>query len=859
MKLPEIKDIIVTKSKDNIFMIVQQLSFNKDNIKSILEDIKKEKDNNKMVSIIIDINNLSKPINAKAIINIINIIESIKNPCNKDKVTEDQNIRIFFKKCIFESENQIYINKEILNLKLLYISDELYSMTNKLQKLFLPFKPKELILKKMKINSKIQLEDFLKFINDSSCQELTLEDIFIELIVQNNKDDKHNELNKYFYYEKGEIKIRNINEKKGKIKKLKMIDCPLFAIKKDTFKNINTYKDILIDIDENSLLNPSFITKFKINEGFSYICFDLDSYKLKEDKEKDYIDYLEDLFNIIINNNYNMKKINFKNFDISKYEYITGENLTFIDEKNWVLNNEEKEKKKKYEEYEEKINIKIDENKDKLSNVKELIFDNCSNDFMKLIFKFINSSKNELDYLKIKKCGKDYFDLQNILSLNIKNLLLFDTPLIVEKFPKNDTPHLENFKGIKGKFTHLTIKINSLEHYCNENNLDYYRTLEIITELINEENFNQNICFEMNALPIIMTFLVAKYINKDKKGIEKYIIPTDFNFKSLEERQKLIDNEHSPFKIEKLENKTITIKKNNFKNRIENFYILSSYIPKIREQRNEYGNDIFDIDTDFKNFFFVNKIKAIILKDNIFSNLSIRVKEIPLNQTIINILRVPEEDKKKPKKIFKIDFKTLNDALFRNQFSDIISFIRQYLIIISSEIITQEQFENFNIMLNFIETIKYIFDRLNQYSKEITIILDNYKEKKQFYCLLLLLKEVKKEASYYEKVFNISLKNEKDKIKSARLRIPDKKGAIQKEIGKYFLKEQNEEKRDFYWTFNYYYTSKEEKKLFDEGKDGKEIDFDDFLFKIEYSDAYNNNESDNEKIEYKMFEDFIFE
>ena len=331
MKLPEIKDIIVTKNKDNIFMIVQQLSFNKDNIKSILEDIKKEKDNNKMVSIIIDINNLSKPINAKAIINIINIIESIKNTRNKDsKVTEDQNIRIFFKNCIFESENQIYIDKEILNLKLLYISDELYSMTNKLQKLFLPFKPKELILKKMKINSKIQLEDFLKFINDSSCQELTLEDIFIELIVQNNKDDKYNELNKYFYYEKGEIKIRNINEEKGKIKKLKMIDCPLFAIKKDTFKNINTYKDILIDIDENSLLNPSFITKFKINEGFSYICFDLDSYKLKEDKEKDYIDYLEDLFNIIINDNYNMKRINFKNFDITKYEYITGENLLGI-------------------------------------------------------------------------------------------------------------------------------------------------------------------------------------------------------------------------------------------------------------------------------------------------------------------------------------------------------------------------------------------------------------------------------------------------------------------------------------------------------------------------------------------------
>ena len=854
IKSSENKDINIIKNKDDIFIIIQQLSFNTqaDNVKTTLANIKNEKaKNNKLVSIIFDINNLSKPIKSKEINNIINLISYVKND-TAGEVTDDQNLRIFFKNCTFDDENEVYIVHEKLNLKLLFISDELYSITNKLDKLFRSFFPKILVLKKIKINSKTQLEKFLNFIIETGCEELNLEDIFIELIVKNDEyDNDYNVLNKYFYYENGKIKINNIVEDKVKIKKLTLIDCPLFAIKKDTFKNINNFKDTLINIDENSLLNPSIITKFKINDGYSHICFDLDSYKLNVNRGKDYIDYLEDLFNIIINDNYSMKRINFKNFDITKYEYITGENLTFIDEKNWILNTEEKERKKKYEEYEERINKRIDENKDKLSNVKEIIFDNCSNNFMKLILKFINSSKNELDYLKIKKCGKDYCDLQNILALNINNLVLFDTPLIIDKFPENGNPHLDNFKGTKGKFINLTIKINSLEHYCVENNLDYFRTLEIITELINEENFNQNLCFEMKALPIIMTFLVAKYFNKDKKGNARFIIPADFNFKSNEERQKLIEKDSSPFILKGLENKTITIKKNNFKNKLDNYYVISSYIPLFKDKKYEFGSDIFDIDTDFKTFFFVNKIKAIVLKDNIFNNLTVKIKELPQNPTIINILRVPEEDKKKPKKIYKIDIKTLNEAIYKNEFSDFVSFFKQYIIAISKEDINPEQIENFRTIIDFIENLKYIFDRLSQYSKEFTIIFDNYKERKQFYCLLLFLKEVKKEANYYEKTFNISTMK-----KNARFRLPDKKNVIKKEISKYFLKEQGEEKQDLFCLFNYYYSSDEEKKLFEEEKNGQLIDFDDLQFKIEYSGTYKN---EGENLKNKLFEDFIFE
>ena len=121
------------------------------------------------------------------------------------------------------------------------------------------------------------------------------------------------------------------------------------------------------------------------------------------------------------------------------------------------------------------------------------------------------------------------------MSLDIKNLILFDTPLIIDHFPEYGKSYLECFDGELGGVDNLTIKISSLEHYCNMNNLNYYRTIEIIVELIDNENFNNNLCFEMNALPIIMTFLGTREYNKWKKikENEKYNIPSYFEFISL--------------------------------------------------------------------------------------------------------------------------------------------------------------------------------------------------------------------------------------------------------------------------------------------------------------------------------------
>ena len=73
------------------------------------------------------------------------------------------------------------------------------------------------------------------------------------------------------------------------IKNLKLIDCPLFALpeENDLFKKIKEYKDISIDIDENSLLNPGIITKFKIEEGLIDVCYDLDSYQYNKENEEE--------------------------------------------------------------------------------------------------------------------------------------------------------------------------------------------------------------------------------------------------------------------------------------------------------------------------------------------------------------------------------------------------------------------------------------------------------------------------------------------------------------------------------------------------------------------------------------------
>ena len=839
--------IIQFKSEDGYFYIIQDFSFDFKDIKNLFP----AKDSNNQITIIVDINKLSKNLESKYKDKIVQILSYLKENglC--------KNLRIIYKNCLIESGINMYVKNEKLNSNLLYISDELYIISLNLNSLFSSFSVKILILKKIKINSQKQLQEFFSFISNSTCEELILEDIFIELILKNkNNDENYNVLNKYFFYENGVINIKDVNtvNNNTNIKKLKMIDCPLFAIKKDTFKNIKDYKDISIDIDENSLVNPSIITKFKIEKGCTDICFDLDSLKLNENDEKDYIDYIKYVFNMIIDDNYNYNKIIFKNFDVTKHEYISGENLTFIEEKNWVFNKEEKKRKERFEMNEKEIDEIINNNLDKLQNLKELAFDNCSNHFMKSVLKLVSKNK-ELNYLKVKKCGKEYFDLNNILFFHINNLILFDTPLIIDHFPDNEKSHLECFKGTLGKVDNLTININTLEHYCISNNLDFYRTIEILVELINENNFNQNICFEMDALPIIMTFLVAKKYNKKRKENEKYIIPENFDFSSLEERQNLIESDSSAFILKGLENKTITIKRGNIKNRLENYYVIISNMKKeehSKVQKIDFGRDLFDIDTDYNTFFIKNKLNSIIFKETTFSNnLPLKIKEDFIIPTLINLFSSLESDDVKE---FKIDIKTLNDAIYKNLYGDTPCLIREYIIIMKRSEVNNEQLDAFKLLMNFITNLKNIFEKIKNFNGKITFVFDNLKEKKHFYCLLYFIREMNTKINFQEKTLTLSNNNKK-----FRFMVPDKNNNIKNNMRNYFIEEENEDKQKVFGAFNYYYSNKEEMELFGETEINKEIIFDNYKFKIEYSCNSKKSVYEKDGVKNKLFNQMIFE
>ena len=845
----ENKPYIIYKYNKKIFVIIREKI---EEEKKFDFNFSKEDIDNNIITLVIDVDNLSIEYDHDSLPKIGNIMDNI---FSQEKIKVPLNLII--KNTLTDSSNNIYSHEVIINE--LNVSDELYRMTPKLSNLFQNINSKKLVLKKIKINSKNQLFNVFDFILQINCEELILEDVFIDLIIKEEKEEKeekeddYNILNKYFFYKNNKIYIKNLQidekETETEIKKIKMVDCPLFAITEGTFIGIN--KDISIDIDENSLLNPSMITKFIINGQFLNIYFDLDSYKLNN--EKDYTEYLNELFNKLFEIKHLFNKLVFKNFDTTKYEYITGDNLTFIDEKNWVLNEQEKKRKKKFEEFDKTINELINKNINKLSNVKELVFDNCTNHFIELILKFINSSKNDLDILKIKKCGKEYFDLKNILSLNIKNLILFDTPLIIDYSNKEKTStNLERFKGDLGKIENLTIKTCSLEHYCLDNNLDYYNTIEIIKELIEHKNIGKNLYFEMKALPIIMTYLAAKKYYEIEKIKEKFSIPTDFNFKSVDKRREFI------VKIKGLENKGIIIKNNHIKNKLDNFYYMSLLSKKelFRIQKSDYGNELFDIDKDYKTFFEVNNINTIILKDSMLTNFNnSKIKDEKNNLTIINLMQ-------DSKKNYKIDIKTLNEILYKNinidDFTHLFYIYNDIIEINDKKELNSEEYSNLGLFKNFNDNLKSIFKEVPQFSNEsLTIMFNNIKERKEFFCLLMYLREINKDGNTEE----INFKYRERPIKFI---FSDKEHIIKKKLDKYFLKEMNEEKKEKYSVFNYYYTSKEEIELFgepgserDEAKRKTVINFDKYRFKVEYT-CYNQNKNNEEETKGDEFWDYLF-
>ena len=301
----------IIENEKNIFIIFRENS--KAPEEALNEIYKRQKEENKILTLVFDLDDLSK--------NLTDISAYI----NEDSDCEFTKCNLVIKNSYFNSNESLFMEKQKLELNKLYVSDELHSMSAKLYDLFKDVMPQILILKSIKINSKLQLKNFFNLIIETECQELFLDDFFIELIIKKDNDEAYNDLDQYFFLENGKIFINTNNVKEEtKLKKLKLIDCPLFAMTDDTFKDIKEHNDIEIDIDENSLLNPSIITRFRVNKGLSDFCFDLDSYKLNKEGEDDYMENIKYIIdNIIDDNNNEYNKLIFKNFDITKYEYIT--------------------------------------------------------------------------------------------------------------------------------------------------------------------------------------------------------------------------------------------------------------------------------------------------------------------------------------------------------------------------------------------------------------------------------------------------------------------------------------------------------------------------------------------------------
>ena len=889
------------------------LIFRKSDYVNTEKQIRIEKLNElKEVKLLFDFECLSQELNLEKVKKLVYDFYNNINYKNKTKLS------LSIENCVINTFTNIVIPDNKLILHELIISDELYNISPNLNIIFPEIEVNKLTLKKFKINSKLQLTNFCKFIINSDCKELTLEDIFIELLIKKDQDDnEYNHLDCYFEHINGVI---TLNNQYTYIQSLKLRDCPLFAFSSNMFKLNEDLEPKYIDIDETSLINPSIITKFKIKGKQFDICFDLDSYKLKkeqdqeeekenknENEEEDYLDHLTYIFNIIIgfsdekkNKNNIMdedeneenedeededkigsidrqyfNKLTFKNFDTTKYEYITNDLFTNIQEEDWILNDEEKERKKKWEDFEEKLKkFKFE----KLPQAKSIIFDNCSNFFIKWILHFVKGNKNEnvnpgknnevdFELLKFKKCGRDYVDLKEILTMKIRNLILFDTPVIIDHFNIEKKPHLDYVKDNLGRIENLTIKINTLDYYNKEYNLNIFKTMEIITELIQCSKFNKNLAFDMKALSSIMTFLVYKnyYSKKDiyyqstvqengeylmkKEEIEKLnkenedndnskeltCVPKQFFFSLKKYRDYAINN---VFKLNSVEGARITVANEVIKKQTENYENLNYLLVKSNKhdknsnlnneiKKVDFGQNMINIDKDFKLFFSINNINTVTLKGITFtraSNTSVLKKEE--GQTIINLMSFNEEEKKslEENKYSKpiipnyiIDVKTLNGLLFKNYlFEDIGSLFRYLMLKIeisednNVKDISTESCEKKYLLMDYFRNYQRMFNCFEEYIKELVFIINNVRELKEFYCILSIYKVILDKKNWIKEKVIVN-KNQKD------IELPNKK-IIEREIGPYFLKDINEEEKEVYSEFNYYYSSLGEIKMLENKK-----------------------------------------
>ena len=447
--------------------------------------------------------------------------------------------------------------------------------------------------------------------------------------------------------------------------------------------------------------------------------------------------------------------------------------------------------------------------------------------------------------------------------MKIDRLILFDNPLIIgNSFPPEGQRHLEFINNL-GSIANLTIKINTLDGYGKHYNLNTYKTYEILEELILNPKFNKNITFELYSLSNFMTFLAYKgycqnenYYNNpndeeegtDEINNEKIIIGIDHEYYNKDYENHLPklmifsskrfrdDIYYKTFNIENLENSKITLKTLTIKKQTENFDNQNYLSKKIKYNDNknytdnsllkkiDFGSDGFFIERDYKFFFSENKIGTVELQNVIFSNYKDNnLKDIE-GETITNLISNNKFEKNSISENnyhkthfpnYRIDYKTLNGILYKNYlFEDIGIMFTYYMYKIDDPRpgklpVNADTFEKKNTLMEYFQKFKELFECFNKNIKNLTIIIKNIKELKEFCCALGVLKVLLNKKPSEEILIYGG--------KEIKISLP-KKSDIEYEIGAYFLKEKNTEEKNCYSELNYYYTSKEEEIMIENKK-----------------------------------------
>ena len=188
-------------------------------------------------------------------------------------------------------------------------------------------------------------------------------------------------------------------------------------------------------------------------------------------------------------------------------------------------------------------------------------------------------------------------------------------------------------------------------------------------------------------------------------------------------------------------------------------------------------------------------------------------KEDEKRETIINLIR-------ESKKNYIFDMESFKSIIFNKKIEDL-SFLNKYLVLEEGQVISSDIYYYLKEFEIFYINMKYIMDRFSSYINETTIIFNNIKEKKEFFCLMKLI-----EINYKEVYFYIEKEDKKEDKKEIE---KEKKtfelpylNEMKDIIGSYFLRTKDENNKEIYSSvFDYYYTSDEEKEKF---KNNEEIE-----------------------------------